>query len=770
MYFKPLPPRIPFYRAAIPPVAALSTLLLTAIAVYYLHVTAKTNDDLRFDTAVQQTHNTLQERFQTYISLLYAGRGLFAAQPLVSQAHFHAFSEQLNLRQQYPGIQGIGFSQRVIPAEKEALVAQIQLQRKISFQIRPDFSRPEYHTIIYLEPLDQRNQAAIGYDMFTEPTRRSAMERARDTGIPALSGRVTLKQEIDQHKQAGFLVYMPIYEGAVIPPTVAERRKTLKGFVYSPFRADDFIQGIFGDRRNALVDFQVYDGTEINPQSILHRSSLSPKTIRGSRPKLTTTQQLQIAGHSWTLVFTSHPTLEQISEQRFIPFIVFLGGLISLILFGLTRSQAQARFVAEQAAKTLHKSEKALRKANANAQLAREQAEVANRLKDDFLAILSHELRSPLTPILGWSKLLQIGKFDQEKASKALATIEQNAKLQAQLIEDLLDISRILQGKLTLETSPVDLATIITTALATMQLSAEAKSIQITSILPSDIVVSGDANRLQQVVWNLLSNAIKFTPDGGRVDICLEKHESTQIRSSQPDSLSTGYAQITITDTGKGFSPEFRPYLFDSFRQEDSKITRRYGGLGLGLAIVQHLVELQGGSIQAESAGEGKGATFQIQLPLIQAIQNRCSQLPSTVGSMKNLQGLSILVVDDEVDMQELLTEILEAQGAEVKTTGSGKEVFTLLQQYQPNVLISDIAMPEMDGYRLIQEIRALPPEHGGTIPAIALTAYAGEMNQQRALASGFQIHLPKPLETEELLKAIMDLVGLPPLGSSSNG
>jgi signal transduction histidine kinase/CheY-like chemotaxis protein len=762
MHFKPLPPRIPFYRAAIPSIAALSTLLLTAIAVYYLYVTAKTNDDLRFNTAVQQTQNTLQERFQTYISLLYAGRGLFAAQPQVSQAHFHAFTEQLKLRQRYPGIQGIGFSQRVIPSEKESLVAQIQLQRKVSFRIRPDTNRPEYHTIIYLEPLDQRNRAAIGYDMFTEPTRRNAMERARDTGIPALSGRVTLKQEIDQHKQAGFLVYMPIYEGAVIPPTVAERRNTLKGFVYSPFRADDFIQGIFGDRRNALVDFQIYDGTEIKPQSVLHRSARAPTTIRGSHPKLTTTQRLQIAGHPWTLVFTSRPTLEQISEQRFIPFIVFLGGLISLILFSLTRSQAQARLVAEQAAKTLHKSEKALRKANANAQFAREQAEVANRLKDDFLAILSHELRSPLTPILGWSKLLQIGKFDQEKASKALATIEQNAKLQAQLIEDLLDISRILQGKLTLEAAPVDLATITTAALATMQLSAEAKSIQIKSILPSDIVVSGDANRLQQVVWNLLSNAIKFTPNGGQVDIRLEKHESPNIRSSQTDSLSTGYAQITVTDTGKGFSSEFRPYLFDSFRQEDSKTTRKYGGLGLGLAIVRHLVELHGGSIQAESAGEGKGASVLIQLPLIQATQNPPSQLPSTVGSMTNLQGLSILVVDDEVDMRELLTEILEAHGAEVKTTGSAQEVFMLLQQYHPNVLISDIAMPVMDGYRLIQEIRALPPEDGGTIPAIALTAYAGKTNQQRALASGFQIHLPKPLEAEELLKAIMDLVGLP--------
>ncbi|MBH8571645.1 PAS domain S-box protein [Nostocaceae cyanobacterium CENA369] len=378
-------------------------------------------------------------------------------------------------------------------------------------------------------------------------------------------------------------------------------------------------------------------------------------------------------------------------------------------------------------------------------QTAREVAETANRIKDEFLAVLSHELRSPLNPILGWSKLLQTKKLDEKTISQALKTIERNAKLQAQLIEDLLDISRILQGKLSLNSSPVDLTLVISAAMETVRLSAEAKSIQIHPALEPNIgKVVGDSSRLQQIVWNLLSNAVKFTPEGGRVDIRLEKI-ATQ-------------AQITVNDTGKGIDPNFLPYVFDYFRQENSTTTRKFGGLGLGLAIVRHLVELHGGTVKAESLGENQGATFSVRLPLLKDLSE--SKLDSEdFEPTANLNGVKILIVDDDADTREFIAFLLEQYGAYVTAVTSATEVLAALSQSLPDVLLSDIGMPEVDGCMLIRQVRTLPPEQGGQIPAIALTAYAGEMNEQQVLTAGFNKHIAKPVEPARLVEAIANLL-----------
>lgn len=396
---------------------------------------------------------------------------------------------------------------------------------------------------------------------------------------------------------------------------------------------------------------------------------------------------------------------------------------------------------------------------------AREQAEAANRIKDEFLAVLSHELRSPLNPILGWTKLLRTRKFDEQATNRALETIERNATLQTQLIEDLLDVSRILQGKMALNVSPLNLVTTIEAALETVRLAAEAKGIQIqTDLAPNVGLVSGDVARLQQVVWNLVSNAVKFTPRGGQVEVRLEKvreplkNHSLSIEPSSPVQPSTQYAQILVSDTGKGIKPEFLPYVFDYFRQADSSTTRTFGGLGLGLAIVRHLVELHGGLVCAESPGEGLGATFRIRLPLMEAAQAKPEDVPFEHSA--DLSGLLILVVDDEADLRELVTFILEEFGAKVTVTASAQEALAALQQAIPDVLLSDIGMPGVDGYMLMRQIRALPPEQGGQVKAIALTAYAGEYNQQQALEAGFQLHLAKPVEPEKLVNAIARLVG----------
>ncbi|HEY9799270.1 MAG TPA: ATP-binding protein, partial [Leptolyngbyaceae cyanobacterium] len=379
------------------------------------------------------------------------------------------------------------------------------------------------------------------------------------------------------------------------------------------------------------------------------------------------------------------------------------------------------------------------------AQRDRTKAEAANRVKDEFLAVLSHELRSPLNPILGWTKMLRAKRLDAAKVEIALETIERNAKLQAQLIEDLLDVSRILQGKMTLNVAPVNLITTIKSALETVQLAAEAKNITIKTILnPIAAAVVGDENRLQQVVWNLLSNAVKFTPSGGKIEVQLE----------QVDDI---YAQIQVKDNGKGIAPEFLPHVFEYFRQEDGATTRKFGGLGLGLAIVRHFTELHGGTVQASSQGQDLGATFTVRLPL--KFVQQLSADDSIVGSMTDLTGVQILVVDDDADMRELAEFILTQSGAQVTTAASAMQALHILSKSVPDLLLCDIGMPEMDGYTLMRQIRQWSPQAGGTMKAIALTAYAGELNQQQALTAGFQKHIPKPVEPEELVQTIFQLL-----------
>lgn len=405
-------------------------------------------------------------------------------------------------------------------------------------------------------------------------------------------------------------------------------------------------------------------------------------------------------------------------------------------------------------------------------QAAREAAEAANRTKDEFLAVVSHELRSPLNPILGWSTLLKNGVLDEAKTQKALAVIERNAKLQTELIDDLLDISSMLRGKLDITVRPVNLAATIQAATETVRLAAEAKSIQLDLNLDRDVgSVAGDATRLQQIVWNLLSNAVKFTPNGGQVEVRLERVSGDergsrgareQENAAPPLPLSPSprpaYAQITISDTGKGITPEFLPHVFDYFRQADSATTRQFGGLGLGLAIVRHLVELHGGTIQAASPGEDMGSTFIVTLPTLSAQQTakRAAQFQKPA---LDLQNVRVLVVDDEPDTRDITAFILRQAGASVALASSAAEALRALQQAQPQVLISDIGMPDIDGYTLMRQIRTLSPEQGGQIPAIALTAYASEIDYGRVVAAGFQKHVPKPVEPEVLVEAVASLV-----------
>ncbi|WP_404785136.1 response regulator [Altericista sp. CCNU0014] len=377
-------------------------------------------------------------------------------------------------------------------------------------------------------------------------------------------------------------------------------------------------------------------------------------------------------------------------------------------------------------------------------QAALAESERVNRIKDEFLAVLSHELRSPLNPILGWTKMLQTRKLSEAKVAEALATIERNAKAQCQLVDDLLDMARVLRGKMTLNAVPVNLLRAVESAIETVQTAATAKSISICPVLVDIGQVSGDAVRLQQIVWNLLSNAVKFTPHGGRIDIRLEQIERQ--------------AQITVTDTGEGINPNFLPHIFESFRQEDASVSRKHGGLGLGLAIVYQLVEAHGGTISARSLGEGQGATFTVRLPLSTEAPLRNSPI-DPIDRKGNLVGIRVLIIDDEPDSLELAAEVLAQAGAEVRTTGVAAEFLSTLVSFRPDIAISDIGMPDVDGYTLLRMIRSLPPEKGGRVPAIALTAYAGEKNRQKAIAADFQKHVSKPIEPNQLVAEVIDLL-----------
>jgi len=384
--------------------------------------------------------------------------------------------------------------------------------------------------------------------------------------------------------------------------------------------------------------------------------------------------------------------------------------------------------------------------------LARAEAEIANRMKDEFLANVSHELRTPLNAILGWAHLLRSGRPDQATLGRAVDVIERNVRAQAKLIEDILDASRVTAGTLYLARSPIDLGTVIGAAADSVRVDAAIKGLALTLTLdPAPVAVTGDAARLQQAVWNVLANAVKFTHPGGTIEVRLTR---------------TGtHAQIRVTDSGEGIRPDVLPFIFERFRQGDSTITRRHGGLGLGLAIVRHLVELHGGSVRAESAGEGYGATFVIELPLAEAASH--APAPSDRPAAR-LRGVQVLVVDDDPDALDMLAFLLTEAGATVRTAGSAVEAGALLRWARPDVLVSDLAMPDEDGYSLIRTLRAAERGTGRETPAIALTAYVRVQDRARAVAAGFNMFVEKPVDLEELVSVIADVVQCRPGGTGA--
>jgi signal transduction histidine kinase/ActR/RegA family two-component response regulator len=435
-----------------------------------------------------------------------------------------------------------------------------------------------------------------------------------------------------------------------------------------------------------------------------------------------------------------------------VPIILIICFTYQTYLKNIENSVAQteaARLHVEELSKyisELQRSEEERGQLLLRAERARADAEAANRIKDEFLATLSHELRTPLTSLLGWSSVLREASQDEKVLTQGLEAIDRNARVQAQLIDDLLDVSRIVSGKLSLDVRPLDISSVARAAISVVRPAADAKGITLEySAQPGLGAISADSARMQQIIWNLLSNAVKFTPHGGKIFVRIEQDGPN--------------ARVLVRDTGLGIDSKFLPRVFDRFRQADSSTTRSYGGLGLGLAIVRHLVELHGGTVLAESEGPGKGATFSASFPLLAVRAEAIAHSGEfNTAEMSSLNGLRVLLVDDEPEARQIITTVIARTGASVQSCTSASEALSKLIEWRPDVLLSDIAMPEEDGYSFIGRVRALPKDKGGETPAAALTAYARDEDRRQALAAGYQMHIAKPISAPELVMLIARL------------
>ena len=565
----------------------LVSLTLTGAAARYAHLTGGREDQLRFERDAEGVVAAIGNRIDAYIAMLLGGAGLFAASDDVTRDEFRSYVQRLEVQRRYPGIQGIGFSRLVHASERDSVLAAMRQDIPL-FRFWPDDYGDDVHAIVYLEPDDVRNRRALGFDMASENTRADAMARARDSGNAAATAKVRLVQEAvgTGAPQAGFLIYVPVYRRGNVPAMLEDRRRQLFGYVYSPFRVDDLLSGILGGDTPSRVVFEVFDGAKVSEAGLMHRSAGAPL-----KRSFYYQRQIDVAERPWTIVLYADDSIRVSSNRIVVALIALAGTTLSLVLFAVMRGQVRARQSAERTAEDLRRSEEGLR--------------VADRAKDEFLATISHELRTPLNAIVGWASMLRRGALPPDMHPHAIDVIARNAAAQVRLVEDLLDMSRVVGGHLRLHVTAVDPGAILASAIDTFRPAAvEAGLTMVFEAAPDLSEIEADADRFQQVVANLLSNAIKFTPRGGQVSL-------RAVRDG-------GHMILTVADTGIGMEPQFVPFVFERFRQADSSTTRTHPGAGLGLAIARHLVELHGGSIEAASAGPGRGATFTVRLPVRQ--------------------------------------------------------------------------------------------------------------------------------------------------------
>ncbi|MFO1431796.1 MAG: CHASE domain-containing protein [Candidatus Competibacteraceae bacterium] len=835
------------YHRWAPLTVLLAALLVTTVVTWQFWRMLQASDWTRFQSYILPIKDRMVERMEGTITLLRGGAGLFAANPEVTREGFRAYVERLRLNQYYPEILGIGWTRRIAPTEKDDVVQAMRTQGQETFHIWPEYERDEYYAIVYLEPLNQRNQAAIGYDMFTEPVRRTAMEHARDNGA-TISGKVTLVQEIDDHKQAGFLIYLPVYRDGSMPATVAERRDKLLGFIYSPLRAGDWISRVVtsGDPK-VPISIAVFDGTEIKPEALLYSSAPDPMTA-ARRSHFSEQVPLHMAGRSWTLLFTTRPQFDRPTDAYLVPGVFLSGALISFLLAGITGIQTWARQAADESALQLRHSQqelqqaaKALQSSQERLHLALEAArmavweldiatgrleesgemgplfgrsrgslhdnlqtllddihpddhesvkhtllqssadgsdyEIESRLiwpdgsvhwlvirgevicdtagrpasmigvaldatqlkqaqealreadarKNIFLATLAHELRNPLAAISNSLHIMKLAGADGRMLQKAQTTAERQLGHLVRMVDDLLDIARIVQGKIKLQQERVELTAIIDHAVDACHALIAAAGHELTVTLPSQpLYLEADATRLSQVVTNLLNNAAKYTPAKGHIWLTAGQEG--------------GQAVVRVRDTGIGISATMLPHVFDMFSQADTTLDHAQSGLGIGLAMVKNLVQLHQGSVEVYSAGPGQGSEFVVRLPLIATAQARSTEEPSRPGAVPVRR---VLVVDDNQDSAESIAMLLQLQGHQVEFAFDGPSALEKAVGFQPDLVLLDLGLPGMDGYEVARRLRPRLPH---TILA-AMTGWSSSEHRARSNEAGFDYHLVKPLD-----------------------
>ncbi|MBV9494218.1 MAG: CHASE domain-containing protein [Acidobacteria bacterium] len=694
-------------------------LLLTGIATVYVSRMAELAVRARFESASQMARDAIQSRILTDISTLKAANSLFAAEQSVTQDEFRDYVRHLDVPKNFPGMQGVGLILRFPKDRLSDVVNTMHTESYPDFRVWPESDRDEYSAVIVLEPAEMRNRMVLGFDMLTDPTRRGAMIRARDSGQATATGRLLLLRPAGEPQRVGFAIFTPIYTTREIPEEPEKRRETLYGWVYAPFRSEELLSDLIDAQHRRDIDaIEIYDGTQLDPQHLLFRTGEA--TDGHFRRQL----DVVVAGRHWTLVFRR----DGANTASVLAFATLAGGLIiTFLIFTLVRLQTRGRADAEATAERLRRSEAEMQR--------------ANQAKDEFLATLSHELRTPMTAIIGWARLLGEEDLDEETNKTAIDAIQKSSRAQAQLIDDLLDVSRITAGKMHLEPRPMELGPVVAAAINSVTPVAEAKGVRVDRALSTEpLIVNGDAHRIQQVLWNLLSNAVKFTPRDGRVRVTM--------RSEGP------FALLEVADTGQGIEPAFLPHVFERFRQADSSMTRAYTGLGLGLAIVRHLVDMHGGRVEAASEGEGRGATFRVRLPLLSPeVRPKDETQPEFDGG--SLRGARILAVDDEESVRTYALAVFRMAGADIRILSSATEALATLEDWTPDAVITDLGMPDMDGYELLRRLRA----RGSTMPVVALTAYARPEDREAAMRAGFTAYVAKPVEPEELRRIVADLL-----------
>ena len=712
------------------------------VAAWFVASTDEVQARTKFQASAQETQQRIQNGLDSYVEVVRAGAALLAASNEINFTEFRGFVTGLGLRERYAGLQGIGFSSQVRRSDLRSFLRAIRLDGPIPFRVWPATAQSEHRPVVFFEPRPDRGEL-LGFDMSTEPILQAAMDRARDTGQPTASEAVPNSEPFETMGGPDFVLFIPVYRAKSQIETVEQRRRALVGMVFGPLRLEHALPRIMG-ANTPSVAFEIHADTDGDPAPLVYQSATG---IPESR--FVTTGTLRVAARNWNIEMRSFEGpvgLVAPAAQRTFIFGVLLSVLLFLITFGQVRAwELVARQEADLRAseRALRESEIVLQQTLAREREARTHIEAADRAKDDFLATLSHELRTPLNAVLGWLQMLRTGSMREGQTAHALEVIERNARLQARLIEDLLDVSRIVMGKVHLALQPLAIAPIASAVIDSLRPTADAKGVTLHAVSATDTHrILGDSSRVQQIVWNLLSNGVKFTPAGGHVFMELAEEGR--------------HVLLRVRDTGIGIAPAFLPHVFERFRQADSSTTRSHSGIGLGLAIARDLVELHGGSIEAQSDGINQGATFTVRFRAIP--QSLPAALKITeAADIPLLKGVHVLVVDDDAETRDLLSQALTRSGARVTAASSAPEAFEHLTTGGADVLVSDIGMPEEDGLSLIRRVRLLPGKPG-RIPAVALTAYAHAADRARTIEAGYQLHFSKPVELASLQSGLAGL------------